>query len=75
MDWLGGESQEHQAEPGALPQFPRIWIGYLLGSATLIAEIVAVTLHPELAKDPLTIPPLYLFLTNFVSLIYWLVCV
>ena len=75
MDWAGGESQEQQAEPGALPQFPRIWIGYLLGVATLIAEIVAVTLHPELAKEPLTIPPLYLFLANFISLVYWLVCV
>ncbi len=50
MDWSGGESQEHQAEPGALPQFPKIWIGYLLGVATLIAEIVAFTLHPELTQ-------------------------
>jgi hypothetical protein len=75
MDWSGGESREQQTEPGASLQFPRIWIGYLLGFATLIAEIIAVTLHPELAKDPLTIPPLYLFLANFISLIYWLVCV
>jgi hypothetical protein len=70
----GGESRERQAEPGALPPFPRIWIGYLLGLATLIAEMIAVTLHPELAKEPLLIPPLYLFLANFISLIYWLVC-
>ena len=70
-----GESQEQHAEPGSLPQFPRIWVGYLLGVATLIAEIVAVTLHPELAREPLTIPPLYLFLANFISLVYWLVCV
>ena len=75
MDWSGGESQEQHAEPGALPPFPRIWIGYLLGVATLIAEMVAVTLHPELAKEPLLIPPLYLFLANFISLVYWLVCV
>ena len=75
MDWSGGESQEHQAEPGAVPPFPRIWVGYLLGFATVIAEIAAVTLHPELAKEPLTIPPLYLFLANFISLVYWLVCV
>jgi len=75
MDWSGGESREQQVEPGAPPQFPRIWIGYLLGLATLIAEIVAVTLHPELAKEPLSIPPLYLFLANFISLVYWLVCV
>src|SRR5258708_1693984 len=75
MDWSGGESQEQHAEPGALPPFPRVWIGYLLGVATLIAEMVAVTLHPELAKEPLLIPPLYLFLANFISLVYWLVCV
>jgi len=75
MDWSGGESQEQQAQPGALPPFPRIWVGYLLGVATLIAEMVAITLHPELAKEPLIIPPLYLFLANFISLVYWLVCV
>lgn len=75
MDWSGGESQEQQAQPGALPPFPRIWIGYVLGVATLIAEMVAITLHPELAKEPLLIPPLYLFLANFISLVYWLVCV
>jgi hypothetical protein len=70
----GGESRERRAEPETLPPFPRIWIGYLLGLATLIAEMIAVTLHPELAKEPLLIPPLYLFLANFISLIYWLVC-
>ncbi len=75
MDWSGGESQEQHAKPEALPPFPRIWIGYLLGVATLIAEMIAVTLHPELVKEPLLIPPLYLFLANFISLIYWLVCV
>jgi hypothetical protein len=75
MDWSGGESQEQHAEPRGLPPFPRIWIGYLLGVATTIAEMIAVTLHPELAKEPLLIPPLYLFLANFISLIYWLVCV
>jgi len=75
MDWSGRESQEQQATPRALPRFPRLWIGYVLGFATLIAEIVAVTLHPELAKEPFVVPPLYLFLANFIGLIYWLVCV
>jgi len=75
MDWPGGESQEQDAEPRALPRFPRIWIGYLLGVATLIAEMIAITWHPELAKEPLLMPPLYLFLANFISLVYWLVCV
>jgi len=41
----------------------------------MIAEVIAITLHPELAKEPLLIPPLYLFLANFISLVYWLVCV
>jgi hypothetical protein len=58
-----------------LPRFPRLWIGHLLGLITLVAKIVAVSLHPELAKGELLIPPLYLFLPNFVSLVYWLVCV
>ena len=75
MDCSSGESQEQQGEAGALPPFPRIWVGYLLGLATLIAEMIAVTRHPELAKEPLLIPPLYLFLANFISLVYWLVCV
>jgi hypothetical protein len=75
MDWPGGESQDQHAKPGALARLPRIWVGYLLGVATLIAEMIAITLHPELAKEPLLIPPLYLFLANFISLVYWLVCV
>jgi hypothetical protein len=75
MDWSSGKSSEKHLEPGALPPFPRIWVGYLLGVATLVTEMVAVALHPELAKEPLLIPPLYLFLANFISLVYWLVCV
>ena len=75
MDWSGGESGEQQLQPEALPPFPRIWVGYLLGAATLIMEMIAITLHPELAKEPLQIPPIYLFLAYFVSLVYWLVFV
>jgi hypothetical protein len=75
MDWSAGESREQQPQLGELPPFPRIWIGYLLGVATLIAEMVFVTQHPELAKEQLLIPPLYLFLPSFISLVYWLVCV
>jgi hypothetical protein len=58
-----------------LSRFPRLWIGHLLGLITLVAEIVWASLHTELAKGELPIPPLYLFLPNFVSLVYWLVCV
>jgi hypothetical protein len=75
MDLQGGELQAQPNLKEQLPPFPRIWIGYLMGVATLITEIVAISLHPELAKEPLLVPPLYLFLANFVSMVYWLVCV
>jgi len=74
MDWSTGDSSEQPAQPAA-PHYPRIWIGYLLGVATLIAEIVTVSLHPVLTKKQLFVPPLYLFLPSFISLVYWLVCV
>jgi hypothetical protein len=75
MDWSGARPQEQQTQPAAPPPFPRIWVGYLLGVATLIAEIIALSLHPELLKESMLVPPLYLFLANFISLVYWLVCV
>lgn len=75
MDWSSGDFREQPVPPAVAPVFPRIWIGYVLGVATLIAEIIAISLHPELAKEPLLVPPLYLFLANFISLVYWLVCV
>lgn len=56
------------------PPFPHLGIGYLLGLATLVAEFVALSRHPELAKEG-GIPPLYLFLVSFVGFVYWLVCV
>jgi hypothetical protein len=57
------------------PSLPQLWIGYLLGIATIAAELVAVALHPEFAKGEQAIPPLYLFLAIFVGWVYWLVCV
>jgi len=75
MDWSSEDSQGQPAQPPALPPFPRIWMGYLLGVATVIAEMVAISPHPELAKQPLFVPPLHLFLANFICLVYWLVCV
>jgi hypothetical protein len=56
------------------PKLPAIWIGYVLGVATIVAELVAVALHPELAKEG-GIPPLYLFLVSFLGGVYWLVCI
>jgi hypothetical protein len=61
--------QDHPA-----PKLPAIWIGYVLGVATIVAELVAVALHPELAKEG-GIPPLYLFLVSFLGGVYWLVCI
>jgi hypothetical protein len=75
MDSSSGEWPQRQLQPGAMPAFPKIWLGYLLGLATSVAEIVAVKLHPELLGGQLLVPPLYLFLANFVSVVYWMVCV
>ena len=47
---------------------------YLLGVATIIAEFVAVSLDPQLAKQG-GIPPLYLFLVSFIGGVYWFVCI
>lgn len=72
-------STNENPHPGELPAgaagLPRLWIGYLLGVATLAAEMVAVELHPELAKGGSLNLPLYLFLALFVGWVYWLVCV
>jgi hypothetical protein len=81
MDFSSGDLPEREAHSEALPPLPTIWIGYLLGVATMIAEYVAVSLHPELTKAPdlakgeFVVPPLYLFLTGFVGGIYWLACI
>jgi hypothetical protein len=71
-------SDAHSPQPAShgapSPQLPPIWIGYLLGIATVAAELFAVGLDPELAKER-GIPPLYLFLVSFVGGVYWLVCI
>ena len=68
------ENPDIPQPPIAIPALPMIWIGYLLGVATIIAEFVAVSLDPELAKHG-GIPPLYLFLISFVGGVYWFVCI
>jgi hypothetical protein len=68
------ENPESTRPAASVPTLPLIWIGYLLGVATIISEFVAVGLHPELAKDG-GIPPLYLFLVSFVGGVYWFVCI
>jgi hypothetical protein len=75
MEFSNGEGPAQHPGIDDIPRLPRLWIGYALGAVTLVAEIVAVSLHPEIAKLPLVVPPLYLFLPSFISLVYWLVCV
>jgi hypothetical protein len=75
MDFSPGESSSEQTQPGNLPPLPQLWVGYLLGFATVIAELVAASLNPEMAKTAFLIPPLYLFLLLLVGWVYWLVCV
>lgn len=75
MDFSSSDLPAEHAQPGKLPPLPQLWIGYLLGIATIIAEFVATALQPELAKSAFPIPPLYLFLVMFVGGVYWLVCV
>ena len=74
MNLSDAQTPESRSGVAKLPPLPAIWIGYVLGVATIIAELVAVDLHPELAKQG-GIPPLYLFLASFLGFVYWLVCV
>jgi hypothetical protein len=74
MNLSDAEVPEPGSQAAKSPPLPAIWIGYLLGLATVIAEFVAVSLHPELEKEG-GIPPLYLFLVSFVGGVYWFVCV
>lgn len=57
-----------------LPSLPQVWIGYLFGLATTVAEVISLDGQPEV-KGQLVIPPLYVFLPGFVGIVYWLVCV
>jgi hypothetical protein len=75
MDFSPANLPAEHTRPGPLPPLPQLWVGYLLGFATIVAEFVAASLHPELAKADFPIPPLYLFLVMFVGGVYWLVCV
>jgi hypothetical protein len=75
LDFSPANLPAEHTQPGPLPPLPQLWVGYLLGFATIVAEFVAASLHPELAKADFPIPPLYLFLVMFVGGVYWLVCV
>lgn len=75
MDSPGAETQAGPPGIERFPPLPKIWIGYVIGVITLIAEAVAVSLHPEIASGTPIVPPLYLFLPAFVGGVYWFVCV
>jgi len=75
MDSSGAETQAGPVRNGPLPPLPKIWIGYVLGIVTLVSELVAVSLHPEIANGALMVPPLYLFLPAFIGAVYWFACI
>jgi hypothetical protein len=74
MNFSDVDSPQRNTPSAQPPALPQIWIGYLLGVATIVAELVAVGLNPDLAKQG-GIPPLYLFLVSFIGGVYWLVCI
>src|SRR5580692_3161631 len=67
MDDAPGELRAEAIQPGKLPPFPQLWIGYLIGLANIVAGFVYASLHPQAAKEEFPIPPLYLFLLIFVG--------
>jgi hypothetical protein len=74
MTFPDATSPQRGSQSAQPPALPHVWIGYLLGVATIVAELVAVGLNPDLAKQG-GIPPLYLFLVSFIGGVYWLVCI
>jgi hypothetical protein len=76
MDVSPGGLPADQMQPVNLPPLPQLWIGYLLGFATIVVEFVDASRHsPDVVIDEIPIPNLYLFLLMFVGGVYWLVCV
>jgi hypothetical protein len=76
MDVSPGELPAQQMQPGTLPPLPQLWVGYLLGFATVVAELIEGSNHAvNLPPSDFPIPNLYLFLLMFVGGVYWLVCV
>jgi hypothetical protein len=76
MDVSPGGLPADQMQPVNLPPLPQLWVGYLLGFATIVAEFVDASLHsPDVVINEIPIPNLYLFLLMFVGSVYWLVCV
>src|SRR5437588_12850325 len=70
MAWSSGDSRGRPAQSAAAPALPRICVGYLLGIATLVAEMVAISLCPVLGKQPHLITPFYLLPANYIALLF-----
>jgi len=78
MDFSPADSPAQQTQRAQLPPLPQLWVGYLLGFATVVAEFVEGSQQqtPEPSSMmAIRIPNLYLFLLIFVGFIYWLSCV
>ncbi|HKT46126.1 MAG TPA: hypothetical protein VJP87_01255 [Candidatus Acidoferrales bacterium] len=70
------EAQQARDAAALLTELPHLWIGYLIGLATMVAELVdAGQPATKLPGTVFVIAPLYVFLPAFIGLVYWLVCV
>jgi hypothetical protein len=59
--------------PNAAAKLPRLWIGFVLGVATFLSEMVEVAINPDLAdqKNPIG----FYLIVSIAAWIYWLHCV
>jgi hypothetical protein len=76
MDSSPADVPAQPLQQAKLPPLPQLWIGYLLGFSTIVAELIEGSLDtPDRVISDFPIPNLYLFLLMFVGGVYWLVCV
>jgi hypothetical protein len=76
MDVSPGGLPPDPTQPVKLPPLPQLWVGYLLGFATVVAELMGGSRHtPDPVITDFPIPNMYLFLLIFVGFVYWLACV
>jgi hypothetical protein len=76
MDFSPRDLPAQPMQQAKLPRLPQLWVGYLLGVATVVAELIEGSTHtPDPVTSDFPIPNLYLFLLMFVGSVYWLVCV
>ncbi len=62
MDSSPADVPAQHMQQAKLPPLPQLWIGYLLGFATVVAELIEGSLHtPDPVISDFPIPNLYLF--------------